>query len=146
MIGEGRGGSGGGGDPGAGGAFGFGSQGRPIGPGDSEWFDLNTNDPRLLPYFRKIHAKLDPLWINAFPKEALYELKQGTVIFEVTISADGAVSVAWPPLRPSGIDEFDRNCLAAIKRGSPFEPIPRELGRSTLKVRMPFDASNPIVK
>ena len=31
-------------------------------------------------------------------------------------------------------------------RGGPFEPIPRELGRASLKVRMPFDAQNPIVK
>jgi TonB family protein len=146
IAGEGRGGSGGGGDPGAGGAFGFGSQGRPIGPGDSEWFDLNTNDPRLVPYFRRIHAKIDPLWADAFPKSALYELKQGTVILEVTIAADGTATVAWPPVRPSGIDEFDRNCFNAVRRGSPFEPIPRELGRATLKVRMPFDAQNPIVK
>ena len=146
LAGDGRGGSGGGGDPGAGGTFGAGAQGRPLGPGDSEWFDLNTSDPRLMPYFRRIHAKIDPLWANAFPKSALYELKQGTVILEVTIAADGAVSVGWPPARPSGIDEFDRNCYEAVRRGSPFEPIPRELGRTTLKVRMPFDAQNPIVK
>ena len=146
IAGEGRGGSGGGGDPGAGGTFGFGAEGRPIGPGDSEWFDMSAPDPRLLPYFRRIHAKVDPLWANAFPKSALYDLKQGTVILEVTIAADGAVSVAWPPARPSGIDEFDRNCWSAVRRAGPFDPIPRELGRATLKVRMPFDAQNPIVK
>jgi TonB family protein len=146
FQGEGRGGSAGGGDPGAGGAFGFGSQGRPIGPGDSEWFDLNSNDPRLLPYFRRIHAKVDPLWADAFPKSALLELKQGMVILEVTITSDGAVSVGWPPARPSGIDEFDRNCARAVRRAAPFDPIPRELGRTVLKVRMPFDAQNPIIK
>ena len=117
-----------------------------MGPGESDSFDLNTSDSRLMPYFRKIHAKVEPLWANAFPKSALLELKQGMVILEVTISADGSVAVAWPPLRPSGIEEFDRNCLAAVKRAAPFEPIPRELGRASLKVRMPFDAQNPIVK
>jgi TonB family protein len=146
MEGEGRGGSGGGGDPGVGGLFGFGSQGRPMGPGENDSFDLSTRDGRLMPYFRKIHAKVEPLWANAFPKSALLELKQGMVILEVTISADGSASVAWPPMRPSGIDEFDRNCFAAIRRAAPFDPIPPELHRNTLRIRMPFDAQNPIVK
>jgi TonB family protein len=73
-------------------------------------------------------------------------LKQGTVILEFTILADGSASVSWPPLRPSGIDEFDRNCAEAVRRAAPFAPIPRELGRSVLRVRAPFTAHNPIVK
>ncbi len=145
VPGEGIGGSGGGGDPGAGGAAGPGSRSIPLGEGDGDWFDLNTNDPRLVTYFRRIHAKVDPLWADAFPKSALLELKQGTVILEFTIQADGTAKVFWPPVRPSGIDEFDRNCADAIRKASPFDPIPRELGRVTLHVRAPFVASNPIV-
>ena len=143
---EGSGGVAGGGDPGAGGAVGAGSTARPIGPGDAEWWDLNTSDPRFLPYFRRIHQKLDPLWAHAFPLEAALQLRQGTVIFAVTIAADGEVSVAWPPERPSGIPEFDHNCFEAIKRAAPFDPIPAALGLRELHVRMPFDARNPIVK
>ena len=108
--------------------------------------DFNTRDPRLMPYFRKIHAKIDPLWANAFPKSALYDLKQGTVILEFVVRADGTASVVWPPARPSGIDEFDRNCAEAIRRASPFGPIPKELGVSQLRIRAPFDARNPIVR
>ena len=76
-------------------------------------------------------------------------LKQGTVIIEFTISADGTARVTWPPVRPSGIDEFDRNCADAIRRASPFEPLPaslREGGRTMLKIRAPFVAKNPIIK
>jgi TonB family protein len=137
VLGDGRGGIGGGGDPGAGGVAGTGSHPRPLGEGDGDWFDLNTSDPRLLPYFRRIHAKIDPLLDHAFPKSAMIDLKQGTVILEVTIAADGSATVLWPPLRPSGIEEFDRNCAAAIRKASPFEPIPPSLGRTTLHVRMP---------
>jgi TonB family protein len=143
---EGSGGVAGGGDPGAGGMAGAGSTARPIGPGDAEWWDLNTTDPRFLPYFRRIHQKLDPLWAHAFPLEAAAQLRQGTVIFAVTIAPDGGVSVAWPPERPSGIPEFDHNCFEAIKRAAPFDPIPSALGLRELHVRMPFDARNPIVK
>lgn len=151
VAGEGRGGSAGpASDPGAGGGTeGRSSVARPMGTGDGDLVDWNTSDPALIPYFRKLHAKIDPLWANAFPKSAMLELKQGTVIIEFTIAADGTAKVSWPPARPSGIDEFDRNCADAIRRAGPFEPLPaalRESGRSVLRIRAPFIAKNPIVK
>ena len=146
AAGDGNGGSGGGGAPGAGGQSGEGSHPPPLGLGEGELYDLETSDPRLLPYFRKLHAKIEPLWQNAFPRSAMLELKQGTVILEFDIAEDGAATVRWPPLRPSGIDEFDRNCADAIRKAAPFEPIPAVLGVKHLRVRAPFIASNPIVK
>lgn len=137
-------------DPGAGGgAAGRGSLARPLGAGDGELVDWDTNDPMLVPYFREIHAKVNPLWANAFPRSAALALKQGTVILEITIAADGTANVGWPPLRPSGIDEFDRNCADAVRRASPFGPLPKALlqeGRQRLRVRAPFVAKNPVVK
>ncbi|WP_394821168.1 energy transducer TonB [Pendulispora albinea] len=146
MAGEGNGGTSGGGAPGAGAATGIGSHAMPLGTGEGDYFDLNSRDPRVMPYFRRLHAKLHPLWANAFPRSALLELKQGLVILEFTIERDGSARVSWPPLRPSGIDEFDRNCADAIRKASPFEPIPKELGRTRLRIRAPFEAQNPIVK
>jgi TonB family protein len=144
--GEGQGGSASGGEAGASGTTGAGSRARPMGVGTGDIFDFWTNDPRLLPYFRRLHARIDPLWANAFPKSALLELKQGTVILQFTVSAGGQVNVRWPPIRPSGIDEFDRNCADAIRRAAPLPPIPPELGVSSLTIRAPFVASNPVVK
>jgi TonB family protein len=146
LAGEGQGGSGTGGEAAAGGANGFGSHPRPLGVGEGDVFDYWTTDPRLIPYFRRIHAKIDPLWADAFPKSALLELKQGTVILDFTVFADGHVVVSWPPARPSGIDEFDRNCADAVRRASPLPPIPRTLGVRSVVIRAPFVASNPIIK
>lgn len=150
LAGAGRGGADGpSADPGAGGASGRGSSARPLGHGEGDVFDWSTSDPMLLPYFRKLKAKIDPLWANAFPRSAMLELKQGTVILELTVLADGSARVSWPPVRPSGIDEFDRNCADAIRRAAPFDPIPpalRERGFSKLRIRAPFEARNPIVK
>jgi TonB family protein len=146
AAGEGQGGSGGGGEAGAGANAGAGSHARPLGVGEGEIFDFWTSDPRLVSYFRQLHAKIDPLWVNAFPKSALLELKQGTVILVFVVHADGHASVQWPPARPSGVDEFDRNCADAIRRAAPFPPIPRELGVASLTIRAPFVASNPIVR
>jgi TonB family protein len=144
-AGAGEGGSEGGLEAGEGGARGAGFRAAPLGA-EGEVYDYWTRDPRLLPYFRQIHARIDPLWVNAFPKSALLDLKQGTAILEFTIGADGRVSVSWPPARPSGIDEFDRNCAEAIRRAGPFPPIPAALGVRTLRVRAPFVADNPMVK
>jgi len=146
LAGEGLGGSDGRGEAGAGGTGGAGSHARPMGDGAGDVFDYWTSDPRLVPYFRRIHARVDPLWVNAFPKSAMFDLKQGTVILEFTVSADGSAVVSWPPVRPSGVEEFDRNCADAIRRAAPFGPIPPELGMRSLRIRAPFVASNPVVK
>ena len=146
AAGQGTGGAGGGGAPGAGGTNGEGSLSRALGPGDGSVFDIWSRDPRLVGYFRGIYGKIHPLWKNAFPKSAALEMKQGQVTLEFTVSADGRATVHWPPLRPSGIDEFDRNCADAIRRAGPFAPIPAELGRSSLRIRAPFVASNPVVR
>jgi protein TonB len=144
--GEGQGGSAGGGEPGAGASEGPGSHARPLGVGAGDVFEFWTSDPRLVPYFRQLHARIDPLWRHAFPKSAIMDLRQGTVILMFTVQADGQVSVRWPPVRPSGIDEFDRNCADAIRRAAPLPPIPAELGVSSLTIRAPFVASNPVVR
>lgn len=150
VVGEGTGGSASADSlPAAGGAVGRGSIARPLGAGDGELVDWNTPDPLLVPYFRKLHAKVDPLWANAFPKSAMIELKQGTVILELSIAADGSARVGWPPIRTSGIDEFDRNCADALRRASPFDPLPPTLtatGRTSLRIRAPFVAKNPIIR
>ena len=142
---DGVGGTSGGGTPGAGGLTGAGSHPAPLGDGAGDWYDVTSSDPRFLAYFRSFHRKVDPLWANAFPKSAMLDLKQGTVILAVTIAKDGKATVAWPPLRASGIDEFDRNCAEAVRHASPFDPIPPELGLATLHLRAPFVATNPIV-
>ncbi len=146
VDGNGIGGSGGGGAPGADGARGEGSHPAPLGVSNGDIYDLETSDPRLLPYFRKMKSKIDPLWQNAFPRAAILDLKQGTVILEFTVYRDGTAKVTWPPKRASGIDEFDRNCAEAIRRALPFEPIPAVLGVSELHVRAPFIANNFVVK
>jgi TonB family protein len=146
AAGVGQGGAGGGGEAGSGGSDGAGSHAKPLGIGEGDVFDYWTRDPRLLPYFRQIHAKIDPLWADAFPKSALLDLKQGMVILEFTVQADGHATVAWPPLRASGVDEFDRNVADAIRRASPLPPIPASLGVHILRIRAPFVVNNPVVK
>jgi TonB family protein len=92
---------------------------------------------------RQVIAKLNPLWADAFPKWAAAEGLQGTVIVTFVIRADGTVGSA-SVTRPSGIPEFDENCRRAVLRGSPYPPVPPELGES-FRWSMPFEARNPAV-
>jgi TonB family protein len=137
VSGEGAGGTSGGGDPGAGGALGPGAHPRPLGSGTGDWIDYDTHDPRYVGYFRRIHAKIDPLLRGAFPVDAVKELKQGTVILTFIVERNGSVRVNWPPARPSGIDEFDKNAADAIRRAAPLPPVPSEL-EAPLRIRAPI--------
>jgi TonB family protein len=142
ALGAGHGGTTGGGAAGADGTTGEGSHPAPLGAGDGDVFDIDSRDPRLLPYFRKLHAKIAPLTEHAFPKSALLDLKQGTVILDFVIHPDGSVTVL-PPRRPSGIPEFDANCAAAIEKAAPFDPPPLLLTGTTrtLRIRAPFTST-----
>ena len=141
IPGQGEGGSQNGGAPATGGTIGTGSHATPLGTGPGDWFDIDGSDPRLLPYFRTLHAKIEPKTRNAFPKEALLDLRQGTVILDFIIHADGSVDVEWPPHRPSGIPAFDKACAEAIRTSAPFAPPPLTLlgpNAHDLKIRAPF--------
>jgi len=93
-----------------------------------------------------LKSKLHPYWANAFPQSAARELKQGRVVLEVTLDPNGSARVAWPPQRTSGIEEFDRNCAEAVRRASPFEPLPSTFASGPIRVRIAFDAQMPIVQ
>jgi hypothetical protein len=144
--GQGRGGDGSQGEPGAEGTEGAGFAASPLGPGGNGAVDVDSKDPRLLPYLRRIRQRLDPLWANAFPPSAAVQLRQGTVILDFTIEEDGRTALLWPPIRPSGIDAFDRSCGDAIEQLGKLDPIPASFGTKRLRVRVPFTVLNPVVR
>jgi TonB family protein len=47
--------------------------------------------------------------------------------------------------RRSGVDRFDANVLAAVRRAV-LPPIPAALGVSRLNIRAPFEFRNPLVR
>lgn len=145
ATGVGGGGSRGGGTPGAGGPTGEGSKAQPLGLGDVDAFDADARDPQVLSYFRQMRARLAPAVAQAVPDEDKAAQWQGTVILDITLDAEGHPQVAWPPHRPSGLPVFDRNCAEAVRRVASFGPLPASLGRSTLRLRAPLTARNPVI-
>lgn len=139
----GRGGVGGGGLPGSGGGQDTGGHARPHGEGEG-WISLTAPDERYVRYYQAVRREIDRAWADAFPREEMLRLRQGTVILRFVIEADGRlrdVSIQ----RRSGIDAFDRNVASAIASVR-VPPIPPELGRSEIRVQHAFVFRNPIVR
>lgn len=140
--GAGKGGERGGAAPGSGGTVGAGSTSSPMGSGGTGAPD--PADPARVGYLRAMGAKIQPLWVDAFPKDAAMAGEQGTAVIRVVVDASGAV-VSATVARESGVDEFDENVRQAVLRGAPYGPLP-EILRPTLTVNLTFTAKNPVVR
>jgi TonB family protein len=93
-------------------------------------------------YLSRLRQRVDPLW--EFPRELAVRMEQGDVLVGFTIRRDGSVK-DLKVLKGSGFDKFDKNVVAAIKKASPFAPLPETLG-SELRVTAPFEGSNPAIR
>lgn len=140
---EGAGGVGGGGAPGSGGGVGRGGRAAPLGDG-AGWVSLSSDDARYMRYLLEVRRRLEPLWADAFPREEALRLRQGTVIVRFFIEASGGVTGASIERR-SGVERFDANVLAAVRRAR-LPPIPPALGLRRLGIRAPFEFRNPLVR
>ncbi len=130
--------------PGVGGVLGEGSRAAPNGHGGPGAPDPDPLDRRLSDYRRRVTAKIDPLWNDAFPRWAALEGRQGRAIIHFTIKRDGTIDGATV-VRSSGIPEFDENVRRAVLRAAPFGPLPDKLG-ATLPFYLSFDSPNPVVR
>lgn len=144
----GRSGSGVGGEPGpgkpaSGGLSGSGSRSAPSGTGPGALLDVGA-DSGVLGYFRGVERKVEPFWRNAFPDWAIADGRSGLVTVLMVIKKDGSLS-SISVTRGSGIEEFDRNVVAAVRRAAPFGPLPAKLLPGPQPLRMTFDATNPAV-
>lgn len=140
--GDGVGGVGGGGAPGVGGGDGRGGRAHSLGEGSG--ITAPGDDPRYMQYLLEVQRRLAPLWANAFPREEMLALRQGTVVLNFTIARDGVVR-GVSVQRRSGIAAFDENVRRAVA-GARMPPIPAALGREELQVRAPFEFRNPAVR
>ncbi len=143
RAGAGVGGDTGPGRPASGGAVGSGSRSLASGTGPGALLDVGA-DAGVIGYFRGVERKVEPFWRKAFPEWAIADGRSGLVTVTIVIQRDGrlaSVAVA----RSSGIDEFDRNVVAAVRRAAPFGPLPARLLPGPQPLRMTFDATNPAV-
>jgi len=100
-----------------------------------------NNDFGLGRYYGQLLRQVN--WQDSFPEWAIAQGKGGLAVVSITLDANGALSTL-SIVRPSGIPEFDRNLIDAIRQGAPYGPLPAEAAGS-LRVNIAFDATNPVV-
>lgn len=118
-----------------------GSRSAAAGSGPGALQDIGL-DAGVLGYFRAVERKVD--WNDAFPSWAIAEGRGGLAVVTLVIRQDGTLLSATLT-RASGVPEFDQNLLAAVRRASPFAPLPPALRPGPQPLRMTFDATNPAV-
>lgn len=130
----------GGGLPGAFGAPGLGSRSSPSGAGFGKDF---ADDPGFAGYDGALQRQLKRVLAKTFPEWAIEQGRGGHVIFEMTLRADGSPA-GVKLVRPSGIEEYDRNVLSAVRSVSSFGRLPPGLG-APAQIRISWTALNPVV-
>jgi len=139
-AGPGVGGEQGGGQPGSRGSSDLGSRSSPSGSGFGKDF---SDDPGFAGYSRALTAKLSKVLAKAFPEWAIEQGRGGHVIFEMTLHADGSPT-GVRVVRPSGIEDYDRNVVSLVRGISTFGRLPAGL-RAPAQFRVSWDAMNPVV-
>ena len=143
RSGTGPGGERGPGAPASGGAGGPGSRSAAAGSGPGALTDVGA-DAGVIGYFRRVTSKVEPYWRSAFPDWAIAEGRSGLAVVSMSIRRDGTLaSVSLE--RSSGVSEFDRNVVEAVRRAAPFGPLPAKLLPGPQPLKMTFDATNPAV-
>lgn len=134
------------GNPGTGTAGREGGRAEVYGPGRGAFPALDTSSERYRGWFleqrRKIGERLN------FPLQRQFAMDQGTSVFRVIVKRDGTLAGAPRLLRSSGFDDLDAAALAAIRRSTPFSPLPEDLapGLAQIGLTMPIEFSNPMVR
>jgi len=134
TIGDGKGGSSGGGAPGAGGTSGDGIKSSAFGDGTGS-ID-GPREERRTRYTIDLNKRLAVLLAKAFPREEEIELRNGTVIIDLTLGKSGNV-VDVVVVRSSGFKAFDSNVVTSIRGAGTFEPVPDLLSNGALTLRIP---------
>jgi protein TonB len=100
---------------------------------------LNTQDPILAPFTKKIESWIEAQW--QYPDLAKHYGLQGKVTVEFTVLQDGHIDLL-SVVRSSGSNLLDDEAVRAIKAAAPFPPIPRSIAANRLRIIAGFTYLN----
>lgn len=94
-----------------------------------EYISLDTKDPQWAPWVRQVKERIKKVW--RYPEEAEPGLK-GVVEVSFTVERDGSVGQV-EILNSSGYPILDHAAMEALKRASPLQPLPSEVGQRSVR-------------
>jgi len=104
-------------------------------PKSKEPYQVNTEDLQYLSYIAQIARTLELIW--KYPKAAGDLGQQGVTVLKITILDDGTLESA-ELLESSGYAMLDGEALRAVKRLTPYPPLPKNWHRSQWDLTISF--------
>ena len=105
-------------------------------PDREDTVSLDTQEFRYLSYFSKVKERIEMNW--NYPMLAQIRGEQGELLLRFTIARTGDVErVAL--LRSSGHSLLDEAAISAVRKASPFPPIPMRLDLDRLNILATFE-------
>lgn len=94
-------------------------------------FETNIGEPDFNTYMRNLQTKVKENW----------EPPKGTKSTRVVLlfKVDKKGNILNPKVLKSGGEEYDKAALEAVKKSSPFEPLPKEYKGKTVEVQFSLD-------
>ncbi len=96
---------------------------------------LNQPEIRYISYFAGIKRKIELVWV--YPRDAAAAGIQGDLLIDFAIARDGTLA-SLALVRSSGHRALDEEAVGAIRKASPFAPIPAQYQIPSLQIRAHF--------
>jgi len=102
--------------------------------GDVVWLD--TEQDLLFSVFERLRANIYNVW--NYPGEAARRGEAGTCLLRFTLNRRGELVDKPEVLESSGFPSLDKEAVAAVRKGSPFGPLPRSYEKESLTIMANF--------
>lgn len=109
---------------------------------DAVW--LNTRNDILFSFFRRFKDNVYLVW--NYPSGAALDRESGECLLKVEISRKGTVN-GVELIESTGHSRLDQEAISAVRKGSPFGPLPEAFEKEVLKLYVVFqyNLSNQVV-
>ena len=81
-----------------------------------------------------------------FPRALALRLEQGETVLRFVVLPDGNLGDAIQIVKSSGFAEFDQEAVDAVRRASPFGPMPDPARARSLLVKLLVAFPNPVIR
>ena len=104
-----------------------------VGEGDVVWLD--TEKDLLASFFRRFRDGIYMAWV--YPSSSIHRGEQGACRLQVIVDRQGVVKKT-EVLRASGVPDLDNAAVAAVRKASPYGPLPSSYKEPTLRIVVDF--------
>ncbi|MCR5220328.1 MAG: TonB family protein [bacterium] len=104
-----------------------------VGEGDVVWLD--TEKDLLASFFRRFRDGIYMAWV--YPSSSIHRGEQGNCRLQVIVDRQGVVKKT-EVLRASGFPALDNAAVAAVRKASPYGPLPSSYKEQILRIVVDF--------